>query len=159
MGVATGPGATLLAVIPVPASSLASTFVMASTAALAPYPGRSDATLDDEKVTMRPPPPRATRRAASRQHRKAPRAFTANAASHCSGVVSAMHGYDASCTPAAATTTCRSGPNAASAASNSDATCSGSDTSAATATARRPPGESSELSEATRRSAGDGSPK
>uniref|UniRef100_A0A0A9DLB2 Uncharacterized protein n=1 Tax=Arundo donax TaxID=35708 RepID=A0A0A9DLB2_ARUDO len=153
MGVATGPGATLLTVIPVPASSLASTLVIASTAAFvatyAPYPGLSDPTLDDEKVTMRPPPPRTSRFAASRQHRNAPRAFTPKVRSHCSGVVSAMDGYAASCTPAAATRTCSSGPNAACAASNRRATCAGSDTSACTATARGPGPGGAELRDAT----------
>ncbi|CAA6667152.1 unnamed protein product [Spirodela intermedia] len=96
MSVSVGPGATQLAVMPVPASSFASTVTIASTAALDPTyaanPGFRCATIEEVTAIIRPPPPRGRRFAASRQQRKAPRVLTLNMWSKESSVVAARDG-------------------------------------------------------------------
>ncbi|XP_039793523.1 uncharacterized protein LOC120659437 [Panicum virgatum] len=144
MSVAVGPGATQLAVMRVPLSSLAIVRTSASTAALdavyAPYPGGRLPTTDDVTATIRPPPPpppRGRRFAASRRHRNAPRRFTASTRSKDSVAVPATVGYASSSTPALATRMCAPAPpNADRAASKSDRAPASSETSARTATAR-----------------------
>ncbi|CAM0877543.1 unnamed protein product [Alopecurus aequalis] len=141
MSVAVAPGATQFAVTRVPLSSLAIVRTIASTAALdavyAAYPVGRDGTTDDVTATIRPPPPRGSRLAASRRHRNAPRVFTAKTRSKSAVAVSATDGYLSSSTPAFATRMCGAAqPKADSAASKRDRTLASSDTSALTATAR-----------------------
>ncbi|CAL5076673.1 unnamed protein product [Urochloa decumbens] len=143
MSVAVAPGATQLAVMRVPLSSLAMVRTSASTAALvavyAAYLGGRLATTDDVTATIRPPPPRGRRRAASRMHRNAPRRFTASTRSKSSVAVSATVGYLSSSTPALATRMCGApapAPKEDSAASKRERTPDSSETSARTATAR-----------------------
>ncbi|CAA7394849.1 unnamed protein product [Spirodela intermedia] len=140
ISVATAPGATQFAVIPVPRSSFASTFVIASTAAFdAAYAanlGNSDPTTEEEMLMILPPPPRTSRFAASRQHRKTPFAFTAKVASQSSSGVAASGGYLGSSTPADETRIWAAPPKAASAASNRAFTSTALETSARTAIAR-----------------------